>query len=152
MKTKRTATILISTLLAITLSAQADDATLSRQLLGAWRQCTIVSAFGLNCEASDGRIRHLKPGEQFCETQVLKKDGTMTSSNNCDNNSLVYGWSVRDGVFHQTKKNGETVKDSSFKIISLTDRKFVIQDMYHGRGTASWTRITPASGESASSR
>jgi len=152
MKAKPTATILIFILLRITLSAQPGDAALSRQLIGAWHQCRTVSAFGFNCEGRNGKIRHLKPGEQFCETQVLKKDGTMTSSNNCDNNSLVYSWSVRDGVFHQTKKNGETVKDSSFKIISITDRNFVIQDMYHGRGTASWTRITPASGESASSR
>jgi hypothetical protein len=48
---------------------------------------------------------------------------------------------VRDGVFHTVDLKQGTNKDY-FRIISLTKTKIVIQDMYHGRHTGTWTRIT----------
>jgi hypothetical protein len=45
-------------------------------------------------------------------------------------------WDVRDGKFHDHR--------DSFKILSLTKNKFVIQDEAHGHHTGTWTRIAPA--------
>jgi hypothetical protein len=66
------------------------------------------------------------------QTITLKEDGTMKSStpgSEC--------WDVRQGVFHI--KAGEN--EDSFKIISLTETKFVFQDMHHGRHTGEWSRV-----------
>jgi hypothetical protein len=93
-------------------SARADDAAIKKQLLGYWKG----------------------PDNQ---TIIVKADGTMTSSGY----PVIQKWNVRNGVFHTVDLKEGTNKDS-FKIISLTKAKFVIQDMYHGRHTGTWTRIT----------
>jgi hypothetical protein len=51
-------------------------------------------------------------------------------------------WDVRDGVFHifYVDRDGQRNKENFFKVISLSKTKFVIQDMYHGRNTGTWTR------------
>jgi hypothetical protein len=43
-------------------------------------------------------------------------------------------WDIRDGLWHD---NGEP-----FKIISLTESQFVIQDVFHDQSTYTMTRIT----------
>jgi uncharacterized protein (DUF2147 family) len=55
---------------------------------------------------------------------VLKEDGT---------------WDVRGGVYLVKINPNRT---DEFKIISLTKSKLVIQDLYHGHGIGTWTRIT----------
>ena len=66
------------------------------------------------------------------ETIVLKENGVMISSDMPGPQT----WDVREGVFHTKFHRNEDF----FKIISLTKAKFVIQDMYHGRHTGTWTR------------
>ena len=82
---------------------------------------------------------------------VLKEDGVMTDSAMPSPGPgappIAYWtgrWDVRDGVFHTffVDKDGQQQKENFFKIISLTKTKLVIQDMYHGRHTGTWTRIT----------
>jgi hypothetical protein len=94
-------------------SARADDAAFKKQLVGSWKG----------------------PDAQ---TIVVKQSGVMTSSDN----PTPEKWDVRDGVFHtfSEDKDGGKTGENFFKIISLTETKFVIQDMYHGRHTGTWTR------------
>jgi hypothetical protein len=65
----------------------------------------------------------------------------MTSSDNPTSER----WDVRDGVFltwygDKTYGGPTSTGNNSFKIISLSKTKFVLQDMYHGRHTGTWTR------------
>jgi hypothetical protein len=119
--TLKTALITLLTLVCSSM-AFADltdtDATIKKQLVGSWKA-----------------IDH---------TVVLKENGVMTSS---DNPTSKERWDVRSGMFLTwygdeayggTKSSG----NNSFKIISLSKTKFVIQDMYHGRHTGTWTRST----------
>lgn len=89
---------------------------------------------------------------------VLKEDGTMTDSTMPTPGPgappIAYWtqkWDMnddigqhRDGVLHISfmDKDGKSVKNNFFKIISLSETKLVIQDLYHGHGTGIWTRIT----------
>jgi hypothetical protein len=66
------------------------------------------------------------------QTIVLSPKGVMKSSDN----PVAQKWEVRGGVFHI--KAGEN--EDHFKIISLSKTKFVMQDMYHGQHTGTWTR------------
>ena len=66
------------------------------------------------------------------ETIVLSPKGVMKTSDN----PVSQKWEVSKGVLHI--KAGEN--EDFFKIISLTKTKFVIQDMYHGQHTGTWTR------------
>src|SRR4029450_7503689 len=59
------------------------------------------------------------------QTIVLKEDGAMISYDY----PVPRKWDVRDGVFHARFHEDR----DSYKIISLTKTKFIIQDMYHGR-------------------
>lgn len=48
-------------------------------------------------------------------------------------------WEVKDGVLHTYEPDGGN--HDFFKILSLTETKLVIQDMYHGRNTGTWHRL-----------
>ena len=65
------------------------------------------------------------------QTFLLKKNGIMTDSER----DAPGTWNVRDGVL-----NIRFHREDSFKIVSLAETKLVIQDMYHGRHTGTWTR------------
>lgn len=96
-------------------SAPADDAAIKQQLVGSWK-------------GPDG------------QTIVVRDDGLMTSSDN----PIPEKWDLRKGVFHTFSQgeDGGMTGENFFKIVSLTKTKFVIQDMYHGRHTGTWTRGT----------
>ena len=62
---------------------------------------------------------------------VLRPDGT--------SDPYHQKWKVRDGVLIiEINPN----RDDEFKIISLTKDRVVIQDLFHGHHTGTWTRIT----------
>jgi hypothetical protein len=111
-------TLLMTFLGALSLlpaSIIADDAAIKNQLVGSWKG----------------------PDNQPI---VLKANGVMDT--NCKDCTATQKWEVRNGVFHtwfEDKANG-TTGNNEFRIISLSKTKFVIQDMYHGRHTGTWTR------------
>jgi hypothetical protein len=115
--TTRLTTILITFLATLSLlpaSVAADDAAIKKQLVGSWKG----------------------PDNQPI---VLQENGIMA---NCKDCTATQRWEVRNGVFHiwfEDKDNG-TTGNNEFRIISLTKTEFVIQDMYHGRHTGTWTR------------
>jgi hypothetical protein len=102
--------------LAKPVSAHADDAAMKKGLLGLWKG----------------------PSNQSI---TVKENGVMTDSDDPEGSER---WEIKDAVFHtwRVDKDGQTCCENFFKIISLTKTKFVIQDMYHGRHTGTWTRIT----------
>ncbi len=105
---------LLSTLFLIPGSVQADDAAIRKQLVGTWK-------------GPDG------------QTIVVKENGVMTDS---DDPGGSQRWEIKDAAFHtwRVEKNSQRCCENFFKIISLTKAKLVIQDMYHGRHTGTWTR------------
>jgi hypothetical protein len=125
--TTRLTTILMIFLAILSLlpaSVSADDAAIKKQLVGTWKG----------------------PDDQ---TIILKEDGVMTSSDNYPGSKQR--WDMQDdtghhrqGVLHTffeaTAETGTTTGHNFFKIISLSKTKLVIQDMYHGRHTGTWTR------------
>lgn len=78
---------------------------------------------------------------------VLKQDGSVPN----DEGLKPDIWDVRDGVL-QYKSYGSHRTDY-FKVLSLTETKLEIQDMYHGRHKGTWTRdaASNALADSASS-
>jgi hypothetical protein len=118
MKTTLTATLVtfLATGSLCPALAHADDAAIKKQLVGSWKG----------------------PDDQ---TIVLTEKGVMTSSDN----PISERWDVRNGVFHTwyeaTALTRTTTGENFFKIISLSKTKFVIQDMYHGRHTGTWTKL-----------
>ena len=115
---------LLATLSLLPASVAADDAAIKKQLVGSWK-------------GPDG------------QTIILKEDGVMTDSDN-DPGSKER-WDMQDdtghhrhGVLHTyfeaTTETGTTTGHNFFKIISLSETKLVIQDLYHGHHTGTWTR------------
>ena len=118
----RLTTALMTFLVTLSLlpaSVAANDAAVKKQLVGSWRG----------------------PDNQPI---VLKENGVMDT--NCEDCTVTQKWEVRNGVFHtwfEDKDNG-TTGNNEFRIISLSKTKFVIQDMYHGQHTGTWTRSAPS--------
>jgi hypothetical protein len=132
---------LLFTLFLIPASVRADDPAIKKQLVGSWQMPGAPAS-------SMGAIKIPAVGPK---TMVLKEDGVMTDSSMPSAGSdappiasWTQKWDVHDGVFHTffVDKDGQQQKENFFKIISLTKTKLIIQDMYHGRGTGTWTRIT----------
>ena len=126
--TARLITILMTFLATVALlpaSTPVDDAAIKKQLVGSWKG----------------------PDDW---TFVLKEDGVMVTTENPPRRPevpldyMTERWDVRDGEFHTfyEDKDGQAVKNNFFKILSLTETKFVIQHKYHGQHTGTWTRST----------
>jgi hypothetical protein len=91
--------------LLIAMAARADDAAITKQLIGRWK-------------SEGGRIL------------VFRPDGTSAPDQR--------KWKVHDGVLIiEINPN----RNDEGRIISLTKDKLVIQDLFHGHGTGTWTRI-----------
>jgi hypothetical protein len=132
--TTRLTTILLAflaTLSSLSASVAANDAAIKKQLVGSWK-------------GPDG------------QTIILKEDGVITDSDNEPGSKER--WDMKDNLGHHRRgvlhtffedgETGETTRNNFFKIISLSETKLVIQDLYHGRGTGTWTR-SAASNEAA---
>jgi hypothetical protein len=120
--TTRLITMLMTFLATLSLlptsTAAADDAAIKKQLVGSWKG----------------------PDNQPI---VLKANGVF--DNHCGECTQTQRWDVHNGVFRtwfgNTGYGGpDSTGNNEFKILSLSKTKFVIQDMYHGRHTGSWTR------------
>jgi hypothetical protein len=118
-------TMLMTFLVSLSLlpaSAVADDAAIKKQLVGSWK-------------TPDGTI-------------VLKENGVIIDPNNPGS---MQRWDMNDdlghhrlGVLHTffeaTAETDTTTGHNFFKIISLSETKLVIQDLYHGHHTGIWIR------------
>jgi hypothetical protein len=120
-------TMLMAFLVTLSLlpaSVVADDVAIKKRLVGSWKT----------------------PGGSI----VLKENGVIIDPNNPGSKQR---WDMnddlghhRDGVIHTffeaTAETGTTTGHNFFKIISLSETKLVIQDLYHGHNRGTWIRLS----------
>ena len=98
------ARLVILAIVAMSVTALADDAALRKAIIGTWRNGDFVVTYN-----ADGSMHDAVPAETK--------------------------WSVRNGVLYDNR--------NSFKILSVSKTKLVIQDEAHGRHTGTLTRMAP---------